>query len=272
MTSFTERFSKLLEERDSILCIGLDPAIPKQRNRNVIPPRYLDDNATKTRLNFCLEILDQTAEYAIAAKPNEQYIFGFSLEQHRELTKNIRNKGLLSILDCKLGDIGSSSESKLFWVYEAGYDAITVFTQQGNLGGIVRSAHNYEPEIGILALTLMSNPEAVKYFKQSTLNGKPVYLPVAEEIRETGADGPIVGATGHVTEHEIAAIRKAVGEDRVMLVPGVGAQEGNDEKVIGPGGRNLIINVSRGIIYDENPGKKAEEYKGRFNKLRLSNF
>ena len=36
MPTFAERFSKLLEERDTILSVGLDPAIPEQRNKNTI--------------------------------------------------------------------------------------------------------------------------------------------------------------------------------------------------------------------------------------------
>lgn len=270
MKSFTERFSQNLEKRDSVLLVGLDPAIPEQRNKSVIPPKYFQNaDANDARLNFCFDTLGSTAQYAIAAKPNEQYVFGLTLEQHQKLANSIRNHGLLSVYDCKLGDIGDTAESKLFWVNKAGYDAITVHTQPGNLEQMVRIAHSYDPPIGIIALTLMSNPEAVKYFKESSWKGKPLYLAIAEDVKSTGADGSVVGATGHVTEDEIAKIRETIGDDRVILFPGVGAQAGDPDKVIRSGGKNILINVGRDLIYSENPRGKAEEYYKMFNNLRI---
>ena len=272
MKSFTERFSQSLEKRDSVLLVGLDPAISEQRNKSVISPKYFQNaDVNEARLNFCFDVLGSSAQYAIAAKPNEQYVFGLTLEQHQKLAENIREKGLLSVYDCKLGDIGDTSESKLFWVHKAGYDAITVHTQPGNLEQMVRTAHSYDPPIGIIALTLMSNPEAVKYFKESSWKGKPLYLAIAEDVKNTGADGSVVGATGHVTEDEIAKIRETIGEDKVMLVPGVGAQAGDPDKIIRSGGKNVLINVGRDLIYSENPGEKAREYNNLFNNLRTKN-
>ncbi len=268
MEDFLSRFAVALAKRKSVLCVGLDPALPTQRENQAIPKDYL--NADEPRLNFCLDIIDRTSDYALAAKPNEQYLFGLTVEQHQVLSKQIKSSGLISIYDCKLGDIGDTAESKLFWVHRAGYDAITVHTQPGNLRQIVNLAHGYDPPIGILALTLMSNPEATKYFKESTLNGKPVFIAIAHDVEESQADGCVVGATGHVTESDIKAIRAIVGENRVFLIPGVGAQKGDPEKAMRTGGKNVLINVGRDIIYSGDPRKKAEEYCKLFNGIANS--
>jgi orotidine-5'-phosphate decarboxylase len=66
--------------------------------------------------------------------------------------------------------------------------------------------------------------------------------------------------------YEIKAIRKAAGTDKIFLVPGVGTQKGDPEKVIESGG-NVIINVSRDVDYAESPGKRAKEYTELFRSL-----
>jgi orotidine-5'-phosphate decarboxylase len=274
LVRFLEKFSRLLKEKNSILCIGLDPAIPGQRKDNLVPQHYLDDakgDRNEARLAFCFDIIEQTADYAIAAKPNEQYLRGLNDDQFRRLSDFIHKHGLLAIYDCKLGDIADTAESNLFWMHEWNYDAITVHTQQGNLGQITTIAHSYNPPIGIIALTLMSNPEAKKYMKESEYNGKPIYAVIAEEVRVTSTDGCVVGATGHVTEQDIRLIRSACGEDKVFLVPGVGTQKGDPDKVIKAAGVNVLINVGRDVIYSKDPASQAKNYCERFNELR-SNF
>lgn len=270
MAEFLRKFKELSEKRNSVLCIGLDPAVPGQRRKNIVPQRYIDDakgDRNEARLKFCFDIINQTSDFAIAAKPNEQYLRGFSNEQHKRLSKYIHEHGLLAIYDCKLGDIADTAESNLFWMHEWGYDAITVHTQPGNLGQLVNIAHGYSPPIGIIALTLMSNLEAIKYMKESKYGEKPIYLAIAEDVRLTEADGCVVGATGHVTEEEVRAIREECGEDKVFLIPGVGTQKGDPEKVIRAGGKHVLINVGRDIIYSPDPKGRAEYYYKLFGEL-----
>ena len=274
MTGFIDKFSTLLKEKNSVLCVGLDPALPQQREENVIPSSYLkgvDENTA--RLNFCLDIIDQVKDYAIAAKPNQQYVIGFTKQQHQKLTKIIRDNGMLSILDYKLNDIGETIRSGIFHLTECGYDAITFNPLPGNLAEAVYLAHNYAKkirgyELGIIVLTLMSNPEAVKYMKEASVHGVPLFLKIADDVKNSGADGCVVGATGHVTEDDIKNIRQRVGEDKVFLVPGVGMQRGDPRKVIKAAGKNVMINIGRSIVYSCNPRESAKHYCELFNRLR----
>jgi len=269
MSRFLENFKKLTEEKNSILCIGLDPALPDQRNDNVIPRRYLEETDENiARLNFCLNIIDNVADNAAAIKINEQYIFGMQKEQHQKLTDFIKKKRLFSIYDCKLGDIEESAASKIYWINEAGYDALTVYAQPGNLKKMVDIAHQYTPPIGIIAITLMSNAEAQKYFKESKFGPTPLCYEIAKDVKSCNADGCVVGATEHVTPNDIEKIRKTIGVEKIILFPGIGSQSGDAEKAIKYGGKNIIINVGRRIIYSENPSKAAEEYNKKFNQIR----
>lgn len=266
--TFVQRFEDTLQANNSILCIGLDPALPEQRKMNVLPAKYLrmkDENGA--RLNFCLDILDQTADFCVAAKPNEQYLRGFTTKDHKKLTDSIRRHGLLSIYDCKLGDIRDTAESALFYYQKWGYDAITFNPYPGNILEVVETAHSYDRPIGIIVLTLMSNPEAETFMKNAVIAKVPLYVKVASDVKHYGADGCVVGATGHVTEREIKIIRRKAGSDKVFLVPGIGAQKGDPEKVIRAGGRNILINVGRDIMYSGNPRKKSEDYCRFFSRI-----
>ena len=269
MTEFTDKFSTLVEEKSSILCVGLDPALPTQRSKDVISKEYLkniDDN--EARLNFCLDIVEITKDYCCAFKPNQQYVAGFTRTHHQKITSAIRKANAISILDYKLNDIGDTVESALFHIHQWGYDAVTFNPFLGNTEITVRVAHKYVPEIGIIVLVLTSNTEAIRYQKEAMIGSKPVYLAVADDVKKFNADGCVVGATGHVTNNDIVRVRATIGDEKVLLIPGVGAQRGDPEKAIKAGGRNVLVNVGRDIVYSNNPKEKAKSYSEMFQKIK----
>lgn len=271
MTEFTDKFSAIAEEKSTILCVGLDPALPTQRSKDVINKKYLKDaDENEARLNFCLDTVELTKDYCCAFKPNQQYVAGFTGRHHQKITKAIRKANAISILDYKLNDIGDTVESALFHIHRWGYDAVTFNPFLGNMEIAVRMAHKCEPEIGIIVLTLTSNVEAIRHQKEAKIGGKPVYLAVAEDVKKYEADGCVVGATGHVTKNDIAIVRTAIGDEKVLLIPGVGAQKGDPEKAIQAGGRNVLINVGRDIVYSDNPKEKAKSYAEIFQRIRKS--
>ncbi len=264
-----ERLEALVAKKDTVLCVGLDPALPSQRAENVIPARYLEGRDENTaRLAFCLDIIDQTKDFCCAYKPNQQYVAGFTSWDHRELTKKIRGAGAVSILDHKLSDIGDTLESALYHFGKWGYDAFTFNPYLGNVEVAVRLAHAQRPTIGVFVLVLTSNPEAVRYQKEGLLGGRPLYEGVAEDAQRYGADGCVVGATAHVREDEIRQVRAITGAETIFLVPGVGSQAGDPEKVLRAARGNLIINVGRDIIYAQDPAEVAERYRRFLNEAR----
>ena len=274
MGDFNRKFLSLLNEKKTCLCVGLDPALPRQRRENVIPLKYLGNgNENEARLNFCLDIVEETRDYCIAAKPNHQYVFGFTKQEHQSLTRKIRDSHMLSILDYKLNDIGQSIESAMFHLAECGYDAITFNPLPGNLEEAAKIAHGSVRdsrgfELGLIVLTLMSNPEAEKYMKTARIGQSHLFQTIAEDVKRYEADGCVVSTSGYVTENDIKIVRRTVGEEKVLLTPGIGSQGGDLEKIVRAGGKNILINVSREIIYAPNPRKKAEEYCHNINRIR----
>jgi orotidine 5'-phosphate decarboxylase subfamily 2 len=272
LTEFQEKVREAQRRKDTILCVGLDPALPGQRKGQVIPDKYLGADENLSRLQFCLDTIEQTSEYASVYKPNYQYVAGLTAQDHRRLVATIKKAGALAILDCKTNDIGDTLDSALFHFGRWGYDAITFNPFMGNLALAVTEAHKLKPQLAILCLVLTSNPEAVTYQKRAAIDGQTMFLATAKEVHDADADGVVVGATGHVGMQDIKAIRRTIGPDVIMLVPGVGAQKGDPEKAIIGSGPQLILNVGRDIIYSENPSQRAKSYCDLFRELSRKNW
>ena len=269
MSTFLEALEEMRNVKRSLLCVGLDPALEGQRSSSLMPKRYQDEDENTARLKFCLDMVRLTSEYCCAYKPNLQYVLGWTGEDHRRLTSAVHEAGAVSILDCKLGDIGDSVDSALYHIRRWGYDAITYNPLLGNTRETVGKAHTGERQLGLIVLTLTSNTEALRYQKSGTNEGTPLFSAIAQDVKESGADGCVVGVTSHVTEKDIRLIRSIVGPDKVFLIPGIGVQ-GGDLGKLAAAGKNILVNASRDIIYSDDPGRRAEEYRQRIRGALLA--
>lgn len=255
--NFVKKYLKTVEEKNSVLCVGLDPAIKGQREKNVM--------SDKNRVKFMRNIIDLVSEHTSVVKINRQYILGLTTKEIQEINERIHSKGMLSVIDHKLGDIGSTNDSALYWFREEDFDAFTFSPFAGNIEEATQKAHALD--MGIIVLALMSNPEAI-YQKEAKIEKQPLYEYIAKKISKYNADGCVIGATGHVKEEDIKKIRNAVGDNVIALVPGVGAQGGSAELLLKEFGDKTMVNVGRGVIYAENPEEKAKYYKELFNGQR----
>ncbi len=243
------------------LCVAIDPALPGQRTAMTMGkdgriPRSPKD---EDRVRFCVDMVKQVVNYCSAVKLNQQYLFGLTHREHLAITGTAKKFGLPSILDYKLCDIGDSVDSALFHIAACGYDAFTFNPFAGNLGYATREAH--EAGIGIIALTLMSNPEA------GWIGG--LFRKIASDVKKSGADGCVVGATGRVSRSDVRDVVKLAGREKLFLVPGIGAQGGDAARAVkcfkDAGAENILLVVGRSIIYADDPGKAAEKYRSDFS-------
>jgi orotidine-5'-phosphate decarboxylase len=251
---FYEKFVKACDEKNSLVCVALD-TIKMHENKEV----------RLALLEACLDWIEQCSDFCCAGKVNMAYVLPFTEKEHTKLATAIRDNGMVSLLDWKLGDIGSSNDSALYWISRCGYDSTTFSPFSGNVKEAGEAAH--KRGLGLIVLTLMSNPGAVHFMKNAAIDGKPGYQWIAEQVRDH-ADGCVIGATGHVTSEEIAKIRQIAGPDKVFFSPGVGAQGGNAGKPIKAGGEPLAVIVGRGIIYSDNPKESAKYHRDLINKAR----
>jgi orotidine-5'-phosphate decarboxylase len=234
---FAERFKELVSEKESHLCVGLDPPLD---SRGEI-------------LDFCLEMIEEISDSAIAVKPNTQFILPLSDTDMKKVTRRARRHDLLVILDHKLSDIGSSNASAIRWISKCGFDAFTFSPFAGNFSTIDEATRVH---LDVFTLALMSNPEA-HYFGKAIIEGQEGFRFVCRKVVEHNGCGCVVGAT--CAREDIKASREILGE-RIILVPGIGVQGGSLETLPLFGG-NTIFNIGRDIISSRNPSKKAKEYR-----------
>jgi len=282
-----ERYLELSGEKESILCVGLDPAVEGMRERYLVPKPLLDRYGLREGVKrFCLDIVEAVAPSTPIIKPNAQYVtYLLALEDLRELVEAIHEANCLALLDAKLSDIASTNRAALHWIEAAGFDAVTFSPYPGYEGGcdaIYQWAHRGDR--GIFALCRMSNPGA-RDIQTLVVEGEPLYLRVAREGRRRGANGFVVGCTA---VEELGQVRAVVGEDPLILSPGLGPQGGDPAAAVRLGsnsrGEGLLVASSRSIDYAyetldwsweryaEAAAKEAQRKRDELNRLRAIAF
>jgi orotidine-5'-phosphate decarboxylase len=243
--SFVRSLSDAWQRTGSLLTVGLDPE----------PSRFPAAFASRPDkiFDFCRDIVDATAPFASAFKPQIAYFAAHRAEDQLEaLIGHIhdRHPGLPVILDAKRGDIGSTAEQyarEAFERYRA--DAVTVNPYMGFDSIEPYLAHEGK---GVIVLCRTSNPGGSDLQFLDT-GGRPLYQVVAslaaEKWNASGQLGLVVGAT---FPKEIEVVRGIVG-DMPLLIPGIGAQGGDVEATVRAGrtraGAGMMINSSRAILY-----------------------
>jgi orotidine-5'-phosphate decarboxylase len=257
LTSFVDKYADAVKKKNSILCVGLDPALPIQRMRKVIPN---DD-----RLEFMKRIIADVAPFTSVIKMNRQYLIGLTADEIRQLNVLIHQQGMLSIVDHKLADISSSNSSAIFWIKEEGFDAFTLNPYGANIEECTRMAH--EKKLGIIVVTLMSNPQAIIQ-KLINIYENPFFLHVAEICKFAKSDGCMIGAGSHIKLTDIAQIKQSIGNNAVALVPILGQHTESAKHTILHFGDKTIVSVGGAILYSDNPPSKARKYQEQFNAYR----
>jgi orotidine-5'-phosphate decarboxylase len=242
---FTEKLAARWREADSLLCVGLDPDPAR------FPAQLRDrDDAI---FAFCRAIVDATAEFACAFKPQIAYFASRRAEDQLErLIAHVRSAHpqVPVILDAKRGDIGSTAEHYAREAFERyGADAVTLSPYMG--------LDSIEPFLeyadrGVFLLCRTSNPGGDD-LQMLDAGGERLYERVARlaatRWNTNGQLGLVVGAT---YPDELARVRAIAGE-LPLLVPGVGAQGGDVRAAVQAGqtarGDGLAINSSRAILY-----------------------
>ncbi len=255
-TPFVEKYHQIVLNKGSMLCVNLDPALPAQRSRFVMP--------TDDRVEFMRNIINEVAPHTSVIKMNRQYLVGLTIDQIRALNILIHQKGMLSIVDHKLGDIDTSNESAIFWIKEEGFDALTFSPYGVNIEKASMLAH--EKNVGIVVIILMSHPEAM-FHKIAIIDEKPLYLYIAEMCKKARVDGFWVGNAEHIDKADISKIKEMIGDNSLTMVPLYGRDHTIIKSVIYHYS-NAMISVGGAIAYSDDPEEQAAHYKLLINNLK----
>ena len=261
-----EKFNRRADAVNSLVCVGLDSDI------NRLPEAYRAGEHPQFAFNRW--IIDQTANYAAAYKPNIAFyeVRGEAGFRDLRLTMDYlraNHPDVLTICDAKRADIGSTSAAYANAIFdELGFDAVTLHPY---LGREALEPFLSRADKGCIILCRTSNPGAGE-FQDLRVDGTPLYQVVARQVsHEWNARGSCMLVVGATYPDEMRQIRALVG-DMPFLVPGIGEQGGDIQAVVDAGltaaGKGLIINSSRAIIFADDPAAIARDLRDRINQYR----
>lgn len=237
-------------EKRSFLCVGLDTDLKK------VPQHLLkEEDAIFT---FNKNIIDATAPYCVAYKPNLAFYEAFGVSGMISFEKTIQylKKNYpdhFIIADAKRGDIGNTSAMYARTFFEEyNVDSLTVAPYMGE--------DSVTPFLGytghwVILLALTSNKGSHDFQLTASTNGERLFEKVLRVSQQWGNEENMMYVVGATQGSMFKDIRK-VAPHHFLLVPGVGAQGGSLEEVCKygmiPGECGLLVNSSRGIIYASN--------------------
>ena len=255
----------------SFLCVGLD-SDPKKMPQCVFD---LHDPV----FEFNKAIIDATAPYCVAYKPNLAFYEAYGLKGMESFVKTVKylkeqHPHHLIIADAKRGDIGNTSKMYARTFFEEyDVDALTVAPYMGE--DSVTPFLEYEGKWVIL-LALTSNKGSQDLQLTEDTKGERLFEKVIRVSQQWGTEENMMYVVGATQGRMFEDIRR-VAPRHFLLVPGVGAQGGSLEEVCKYGMNEdcgLLVNSSRGIIYAsqddhfaEIAGNKARELQQQMDEL-----
>ena len=238
-----------IEKKRSVLCVGLDTDL------NKIPPHLLKESDPIFAFNKA--IIDATADYAVAYKPNIAFYESYGVKgwQSLEKTINYLNESypeVFTIADAKRGDIGNTSKmyaDAFFNAFE--FDSVTVAPYMG-----VDSVSPFLAYDGkwVILLALTSNQGAFDFQFIKDENGVALFENVVRKAQEWATPDQLIFVLGATKTEYLEQVRAAAPES-FFLVPGVGAQGGSLKDVLEKATNKddgVLVNSTRGIIYQSN--------------------
>ena len=264
--SILDKYNRRVDAIDSLVCVGLDSEVEK------IPAKFSNDEFPQFAFNRW--IIDQTAEYAAAIKPNMAFYEARGAQGWDELRMTMdylraQHPEIVTICDAKRADIGNTNRGYVTAIFdEMGFDAVTLHPY---LGREALAPFLERTDKACIILCRTSNPGAGE-FQDLNVEGKPLWQAVAEKVeRDWNSNGNCMLVVGATYPEEMRIIR-SIAPGVTFLVPGVGAQGGDVASVVAAGldtnGRGLMISSSRGIIFSDNPAAKARELRDEINAAR----
>jgi len=251
--SYFERLRALARERNTLLCVGLDPD----------PERI--EGGVAGALRHCRDVVRQTEEHVCCFKPNSAFWEQYGPDGWKALLE-LRDQAPSTpfLLDAKRGDMDNTMRAYARAVFGTlAMDAATVNPYLGS--DSVREFTSYADR-GVYVLCRTSNPGATE-LQHLDAGGKPVYrhvVALAERLNTEHNVGLVVGATAPA---QVAEVRRAT--DLPFLLPGVGAQGGDVEAAVRAAWNgdpaSCLVAASRSVLFAKSPAREAAALRAQIN-------
>lgn len=264
-----------IARKGSFLCVGLDTDLKK------MPQHIIANSATTAEAIFTFNkaIIDATAPYCVAYKPNLAFYECFGIEGWQAFEQTVQYikqnyPDQFIIADAKRGDIGNTSAMYARTFFEGTQvDALTIAPYMGE--DSVTPFLTYPGKWAVL-LALTSNKGSHDFQLTADREGERLFERVLRVSQQWGTDEQMMYVVG-ATQGKLFEDIRRIAPRHFLLVPGVGAQGGSLEEVCRYGMTprcELLVNSSRGIIYADSTedfakvaGEKARELQEQMQKL-----
>lgn len=238
--------------KKSFLCVGLDIDLDKV-------PEHIKTTADPL-FEFSKAIIDATAAYAVAYKPNIAFFETYGPDGMTSLKRvmdylNENHPEIFTIADAKRGDIGNTATRYAKAYYETyNFDSITVAPYMGK--DSVEPFLSFDEKYAIV-LALTSNAGSSD-FQTQEVGGQMLYEKVIQTSTQWEGSERLMYVVGATKASALKNIRTLI-PNSFLLIPGVGAQGGSLTEVAENGLSDdvgLLVNSSRGVIY----ASQAKDY------------
>ncbi len=248
--SFRVKIEQTAKNKESPIILAFDFPFEKPENRTAL-------------FSKAERVLNVVHPHICAVKFNHHLVLPLgTFDGVQKLVKEAHDLGLVTIMDCKINDIGSTNETIAKYYYAAGFDALIANPFIGweeGLKPIFDVAHKLER--GVILLVYMSHKGAKEGYGQTIINSETgeqmlQYVSFAKKALKLDSDGVVVGAT---YPGKIREVHQILGDKTPIYSPGIGAQGGEIKSAIEAGARYLI--VGRSITQSENPAETAKQIR-----------
>ena len=248
--SFRVNMEQTSKKRESSIVLAFDFPLETSENR--------DNLFTKAE-----RFLELVHPYFCAVKFNHHLVLPLGLFNGvQKLVKKAHDFGLMTIMDCKVNDIGSTNQVIAEYYYAAGFDALIANPFIGWHEGL-QPVFDVAKKLkrGVILLVYMSHKAAAEGYGQTILDAETggkiaQYVSFAKKALKYGADGAVVGAT---YPEKIREVHEILGRTVPIYSPGIGAQGGTVHSALEAGARYLI--VGREITLAEHPVETAKKIR-----------
>ena len=251
--AYLERLRALAKERQTMLCVGLDPD----------PERI--EGGVAGALRHCQAVVRATEEHVCCYKPNSAFWEQYGPDGWKALLE-LRQEapGTPFLLDAKRGDMDNTMRAYARAVFVAmDMDAATVSPYLG--ADSVEQFTSYTDR-GVYVLCRTSNPGAAE-LQHLESRGRPVYrhvVELAERLNGARNVGLVIGATAPA---QVAEVRRVT--DLPFLLPGVGAQGGDVDAAVRAAWNgdpaSCLVSASRSVLFARDPAAEAAALKNQIN-------
>jgi len=261
--NFTQKLRQAGQKNNSLVCLGLDPD-PE------LMPRV-------SVLEFNKAIIEATTDLVCAYKPNLAFYEALGIEGLSALQKTIEYipENIPIIGDAKRSDVGHTARAYAKALFEVfGFDAVTVNPYLGY--------DSLEPFLSYVnkatfLLCRTSNAGALDFQAvpccqpEEASPKQPLFKLVAQKAKEWNKYGNLALVVGATYPEELKQIRQLCPE-MILLIPGIGAQEGDLVQAVHYGvdskGEKAIFSSSRQILYASREDDFAPAARQATNELR----